>query len=125
METFFETPESENGLGMELWRSPLILTDQGYEDANIVYSPNGGLAQFYIRSSSDVEDENRSWQQPPLTRDVLRVASQLYREAIGHDTSILGANYMGQQIYSDLSAPATEAATVFRAGPCANSGLWA
>jgi len=69
---------------MRLWRGDeqlglgLLVLKSKLEQSNIVYSPNGGLAQVYIRS------DNRTWQQPPTTDDIKKVASLLYREAVGH-----------------------------------------
>lgn len=81
LEPLFEDPD---GLNMRLWRGDeqlglgLLVLKSKLEQSNIVYSPNGGLAQVYIRS------DNRTWQQPPTTDDIKKVASLLYREAVGH-----------------------------------------
>ena len=90
---------------MQVWRVPNeVRNDFGnlvevednpariFQQSQIVYSPNGGLAQFYIRSIG------QTWQQPPTNQDIQRVASLLYREAIGHDKTILDAQL--QQDYS-------------------------
>lgn len=102
MEVLFNSPTDRGGLNMQVWRSPLVGTNLAYNNAQLVYSPNGGLAQFYVRS------EGKNWQQSPTTKDIKKVASMLYREAIGHDKKILGDKYPGTQLLEDLK-PRTDA----------------
>lgn len=75
LQLLFNTPVAGGGLNMRLWRNNLLQT---IGNARSVFSPNGGMAQIYIR------DTTRSWQQPAFNFQISDVASLLYREAIGY-----------------------------------------
>jgi hypothetical protein len=91
------------GLPMRMWRNvsggPAPHEEIYLPQYQVVYSPNGGMGQFYLRSTG------RSWQQPPLKADLEAVASLLYREAVGH------AGYPTTQIYAELAPQPAKAAT--------------
>jgi hypothetical protein len=72
-------------MGLSMWTSGIPWTTSVFANVDnyqLVYAPNGGLAQLYVRNS----DENASWRVRPKPGDVARVARQLYIEAIGGDT---------------------------------------
>jgi len=91
MQALFETPTNASppGLGLSMWRGDAKRLGQN----QVVFSPNGGMAQIYLR------EENYSWQDPPSDALVKGVASLLYREALGHS----GFTGSGPQIYPDLA----------------------
>lgn len=84
-----EAPPSEGGLGWTMWRGESTTGEDGddYDElasylnqhSRLVYAPNGGLAQIYVRS------EGQLWFQAPNADDVKQVASLLWRESMGHE----------------------------------------
>jgi hypothetical protein len=83
LEPLLESLTTKEGEAMELFRSGEATIDN-ILSADIVYSPNGALGQFYVRSASTNPAENKAWSEPPETDDIKRVTSLLYREAVGH-----------------------------------------
>lgn len=55
----------------------LLHSTKKVADSEVVYAPNGGMGQFYIR------DSDKNWAQPPANSNIEQVAQTLYWEAIG------------------------------------------
>jgi hypothetical protein len=92
IQLLFDTPAAQGGLGMPLWRVTAVGGDEGnLAAAEAVWSPNGGMAQIYLK------DQGASWQTPPSAGRIKKVASLLYREAVGH------AGYSTSQLYHELA----------------------
>ena len=119
MKTFFK------GLGMTVWTNAFSIQD--IDNADLVYSPSGGMAHIYIRNSG------QQWNRPPSSGNIEKIARQLYVEAVGGTTTDPGTNaavtypvctktktpknsacYAG--LYTGL-APKANAAKPFNGGP--------
>lgn len=66
-------------LRMTVWMGEFSSREnsESIKDANVVYSPNGGMAQIYIRS------DQKTWNMPPSKADIDKVAGLLFIEAMG------------------------------------------
>ena len=85
----------DGGLEMSLWARDL--GESIINDHNLVYSGNGGMGQFYIRS------DGANWQEAPNPEDVLRVAKYF---------DLLNVNKLqgGSLPYNQKFAPRTKTA---------------
>ena len=73
--------------GVNVWRGGKENAD--ISERNLVYAPNGGMAQIYLRTPP------RRWSQPPIRADIDTIATLLYEEAMGKRNPAVYPDFRG------------------------------